>query len=192
MTKLIFQETISLIKWVLFFLCIMFIFRLLIGYVCEVNGASMNPTLADEDRLIVSRVPYYLHDPERFDVIVFKSQDGRDFVKRVIGLPGDTIRYENDQLYINEQEVDEPFLEKIKSQFREPFTSDFVFGDKGNESIIPEGYIFVLGDNRQNSMDSREFGLVPLDSIQGKALTRMAPFDKLVWNVSEVTYAETE
>lgn len=189
---MVIRETISFIKWILFFLCLTLIFRLFIGYVCEVSGGSMSPTLADKDRLIVSCIPYYLHNPERFDVIVFESQDGRDFVKRVIGLPGDTIRYENDQLYVNGKVVDEPFIEDIKSELREPFTSDYVLSDQNNETNIPEGYIFVLGDNRQNSIDSRVFGLVSMDFVEGKALTRLAPFDQLVWNISEVTYAETE
>lgn len=153
----------------------------------------MNPNLENEDRLIVTKIPYYFHEPERFDVIVFKSKDGRDFIKRVIGLPGDTIRYEDDQLYVNDIPVDEPYLDEVLSQKEGNYTVDFTLRSKTINSSVPEGNVFVLGDNRPNSVDSRVFGFVPIDTIKGVALTRFAPFDKLAWNVSDVTiYAETE
>ncbi|PYZ99245.1 signal peptidase I [Alteribacter lacisalsi] len=135
-----------------------------------VYGQSMMPTINDGDRIIVNKIGYEIAEPNRFDLIIFHATEETDYIKRVIGLPGDTLKYENDTLYINDEPQDEEFL----AQFREEqgggiLTDDFTLEDITGEIEVPGGHIFVLGDNRQNSIDSRQIGFVPMEHIVGRA-----------------------
>ena len=142
-----------------------------------VNGHSMDPTLSDGQRLISSKISNY----------------ERMIVKRIIGMPGDTVKMENDQLTINGKKYDEPYLDKFKKEFSKDklqgeyayssgfqaqaesastFTSDF-------EYTVPKGKYLVLGDNRLISKDSRMFGLVDKDMIQGKVVFRYWPLSEI-------------
>lgn len=165
-----------------------------IAYICKVSGASMSPTLEDEDKLIVTRIPYLFDEPERFDVIVFEYQGGRDFIKRIIGLPGETVEYKNDELFINGEKIEEPYLVDAIRNSTGTYTEDFSMKEKTFFNTIPPDHYFVLGDNRSHSVDSRDLtiGFIPKDRIKGIALTRFSPLDKLAWNISEVntTYAK--
>lgn len=129
-----------------------------------VDGFSMMPTLHNGDRMIVNK----LGKANRFDIIVFHAPEQKDYIKRVIGLPGDTVEYKNDTLYINGVAQEEPYLEKYKQQnYEGPFTEDFTLEEIIGEKTVPEGELFVLGDNRRSSKDSRHIGTISLDKVIG-------------------------
>ncbi len=128
-----------------------------------VDGQSMMPTLEDRDRMIVNKLSYVFGEPERFDIVVFHASEEKDYIKRVIGLPGEHIEYKNDTLYVDGVPYEEPYLEEYKKALvggtlTEPFSV-----------TVPEGHIFVMGDNRRYSKDSRHIGPIAIDEILGKA-----------------------
>jgi signal peptidase I len=132
-----------------------------------VRGYSMEPTLHQEERLLVEKVSYRFHQPQRGDIVVLKvAQEPIPLVKRVIGLPGETVEIRQGKVYVNGQHLDEPYLRQT------PY---------GNMPArpVPAGSIFVLGDNRNNSNDSRYFGVVPLDDVVGKAWLRYWPLEQI-------------
>ncbi|GCF93624.1 signal peptidase I [Enterococcus florum] len=130
-----------------------------------VKGDSMDPTLLDGDRVIALKNT----DIKRFDIVTFPAPDdpGKNYIKRVIGLPGDTIEYKNDQLYVNGEATDEPYLNEFKSQLTDgqPLTNDFNLRQLFGAEKVPEGQVFVLGDNRRISKDSRIIGMIQEDKI---------------------------
>lgn len=134
-----------------------------------VDGESMMPTLENGDRMIVNKIKYSIGEPDRFDIVVFHAPEQKDYIKRVIGLPGDYVEYKDDQLYINGEAYDEPYLDSYKSELVEGnLTGDFTLHDiDPTIDVIPEGYVLVLGDNRRYSKDSRHIGLVSIDEIVG-------------------------
>lgn len=140
-------------------------------YVVEVfvvDGHSMEPTLRDGERLLVNKFIYRFHPPERGDIVVFRYPYGpgrRDFIKRVIAVAGDRIEARGDVVYVNGQPLDEPYL-----RFRH--TGTF------KARVVPPGTIWVMGDNRDNSEDSRAFGEISLQYVKGKAFLRFWPLDR--------------
>jgi signal peptidase I len=150
---------------------------------------SMEPTLIPGDRVIVAKVPYYFHDPERGDIIVFEEPDpakapdrgvigafthwlgqglgfsppdNPDYIKRVIGEPGDVVYAKQGHVFVNGLEISEPYLRQKTAKF--PRTT------------VPPGKLFVMGDNRSNSLDSRfGLGFVPIDRVIGKAVIIIWP-----------------
>lgn len=134
----------------------------------KVNGTSMYPTLDDGDLMILNEVGYYLNGVDRFDIVVVKK-NGERLIKRVIGLPGETVEYKDNELYINGK--------VIKEDFYHATTHDFSLEDI-NVTVIPEGFYFVVGDNRTNSLDSRKIGLISKSEIKGKAKMVIFPFKK--------------
>ena len=134
----------------------------------KVNGDSMNPNLFDGELMILNEIGYHLNGVERFDIVVIEK-NGEKIIKRVIGLPGDKVEYKDDKLYINDELVEETFNHKK--------TNDFSLSDI-EVDIIPEGYYFVLGDNRVNSLDSRIIGLISKKEIRGKTNFIIYPFKK--------------
>lgn len=164
-----------------------------------VSGHSMDPTLADGEYLLEVR---YL-PIDRFDIVVAKETDEngneKRIVKRVIGLPGDTIKYENDQLYINGKKTDEPYLKEYISKFkkdklqstysyRKMFqqiaeqANSFTQDSLGNSTFtvkVPKGHYFLLGDDRLVSRDSREVGNFKASQIEGEAKLRFWPLNKI-------------
>ena len=132
----------------------------------QVDGSSMVPTLKDNDILLLKK---YDHSYERFDVVVLNYNDEK-LVKRIVGLPGETITYYNNILFINGKKVEENFLpENIE-------TSDFNLNQIGYAKI-PDGYYFVVGDNRGDSLDSRYIGLISKKDIEGTVNFRIFPFN---------------
>jgi len=146
-----------------------------------VDGESMMPTLKDGDKMIVNKIGYRFGEPKRFDIVVFHAPEGKDYIKRVIGLPGEHIEYKDDQLYINGEPVDEPYLDEYKSQLTEgQLTQDFTLQDiDPNMDVIPEGYVFVMGDNRRYSKDSRHIGVISEDDIIGKTSIVFWPLSEM-------------
>ena len=138
--------------------------HLTVMQVSVVRGVSMEPCLLDGDRLLVDKVSYVVDDVERFDVVVLKNPRDQsvDFVKRVIGLPGDRVALWHGRLTLNGHEVPEEF-QPIRDR------------DDTAPIRVPDGYVWVLGDNRPVSCDSREFGLVPVELLKGKVRARFWP-----------------
>ena len=146
-----------------------------------VDGTSMLPTLKDQDKMIVNKLGYMIGEPERFDIIVFHAPDNRDYIKRVIGLPGDQVSYKNDILYVNGKALEEAYLQENKQQFMDgPLTEPFTLTDipEGAETV-PKGHLFVMGDNRRNSRDSRDIGFVPLEEVVGKTNIVFWPLERI-------------
>lgn len=137
-----------------------------------VDGDSMEPTLHHKERMIVTKIG----EPQRFDIIVFHAPDGRDYIKRVIGLPGDSIEYKEDTLYINGESYEEPYLNEFKQKINDsPLTNSFTLQETPVQSdVVPEGHLFVIGDNRRDSSDSRHIGAIPIEKVVGK--TRIVYF----------------
>lgn len=128
-----------------------------------VSGESMMNTLHDGDIMILDIIGSKQHDYQRFDIVVVDS--GKDLIiKRVIGLPGEKIEYKNNELYINHKKINDPYGNGK--------TEDF-------ELTVPKGKYFVLGDNRQNSMDSRYFGAFSKKQIKGKTNLVVFPFSRM-------------
>lgn len=136
----------------------------------RVEGGSMQPTLEEGHQLSINKVNHLLFDIKRFDIVVFKGPEGKDaYIKRVIGLPGDELQYKNDQLYINGKAIEEPYLKMLKNGI--PFgrlTGDFTLQETTGKKTIPQGSLFVIGDNRRVSRDSRHFGLIEEGDVIGK------------------------
>lgn len=143
-----------------------------------VDGPSMQPTLYDRDQMIVNKFIYKFKDPERFDIVIFHASEYKDFIKRIIGLPGEHIKMIDNELYVNDELVEEPFLDDyISDGFR---TNDFTLEMlPGNYEKIPDGKVLVLGDNRGNSTDSRSIGLIDMKEIVGKATVIYWPFNRM-------------
>lgn len=145
-----------------------------------VEGESMLPTLEEGNKLVVNKIGFEASDLQRFDVIVFHANEKEDYVKRIIGLPGDKISYQDDKLYINGKKIEEPFLEKYREKvLAGALTGDFTLEEVAGQQIIPKGKVFVLGDNRRGSWDSRHFGLISIDQVVGKVNLRYWPLDEM-------------
>lgn len=142
-----------------------------------VDGESMMPTLHDQDRLIINKLAYDIGEAERFDIVVFHAAGEKDFIKRVIGLPGEHIEYRDDVLYVDGEPIEEPFLQPYKEKVQGKLTGDFALQDTlEGEQTVPEGELFVMGDNRLRSKDSRHIGTVPIDQVVGEAAVQFWPF----------------
>lgn len=164
------NEWLEWIKAIVIALLIAFLIRTFLFTSYEVQGESMEPNVFDGERFIVNKVGYDFFEPERFDLVVFHATETDDYIKRVIGLPGDQISYMNDTLYINGVEMEEPFLEGLKGEGQKRYTRDFII-----EEVVPDQHVFVLGDNRPNSLDSRRLGFIPMEDIVGKVDLRFWP-----------------
>ena len=137
---------------------VLFVSINLISARIRVDGASMEPTLVSGEYVIVNRLSYRIGDPRRGDIIVFHfpRDPQEEYIKRIIGLPGDEVEVKNSTVYVNGQPLDESYL-TVKTNYIGSWT-------------IPEGNLFVLGDNRNNSSDSHDWGTVPMDYVVGKAI----------------------
>lgn len=172
-----FREALSLLLSVAIAFVLFVVIRTYLFYPFQVVGDSMVPTLETGDRLILNK----LAEVDRFDIVVFPAPDGTDeeYVKRVIGLPGDEITYFQDELYINGEKVTEHYLESLKEGSNQTLTGDFTLFSLTGEMAVPEDMYFVLGDNRVVSKDSRVFGFIPAAQIEGTADLRLWPLNKI-------------
>lgn len=136
----------------------------------KIKGQSMHPNFPDGEYLLTEKVSYYKEDPQRGDVIVFKPPISEDeFIKRVIGLPGDTVMVLNGRVFVNDLELKEDYI-KID-------TNAGSFLPEGQKYVVPEGNYFVMGDNRPHSSDSRSWGPITKKVITGKAWLIYFPFN---------------
>ncbi len=193
----------EILEWVLCFViayAIYLVINYFIGTIAGVKQSSMYPTSKEGDRVVISRRVLFNKSLNRSDVVileapidvesnetdyaVYENKTGldyftynvmglgkRSYIKRVIGLPGDHLYVaETGEVYINEELLDEPYLvEGLKT----PRTGNYY------DVEIPEGYVFVMGDNREGSKDSRELGLIPINKIEGKVVIRIWPLNKI-------------
>lgn len=145
-----------------------------------VEGESMMPTLQNGNKLVVNKIGYDVKDLQRFDVIVFHANKKEDFVKRIIGLPGDKIEYRDDHLFVNGRKLEEPFLDVYRKRAGGgKLTGDFTLTEITGEQIVPKGKLFVLGDNRLGSWDSRHFGFISTGQVVGKVDLRYWPLNEV-------------
>lgn len=165
------KELLSLIVYIGIVVLLCYIIITYVGCRSRVDGNSMNPTLNNKDSLWVDKLSYTFGDPDRFDVIIFDYDEDTTYVKRVIGLPGETVRIDQKgQIFINEQLLVENYgLEPIKANN---------LGRANQPVLLGEDEYFVLGDNRNNSSDSRwaDVGNVNKEDIVGKVICRIYPF----------------
>lgn len=135
-----------------------------------VDGVSMYPTLHNGERLLVDEISYRFHAPRRGDIVVFRypANPSERFIKRVIGLPGDTVVVQNGAVYLNGIKLHEPYI--AEPTYERPGTY-----------VVPPGTLFVMGDNRNNSEDSRfpDVGYVPRGNVIGKAVFRFWPLSRM-------------
>jgi len=134
--------------------------------VARVEGQSMAPTLEDQDRLIVNKLVYRIGDPRRGDIVMlyYPLNPEKSFVKRVIAEEGDTVRIVDGRVYVNDIPLKDDYV-----------ASEYRSHDDWGPQVIPEGYYFVMGDHRNNSSDSRHWGMVPKKYIIGKVQLRWWP-----------------
>lgn len=180
------NEFMSWLVAILFGIVISFICREFLFSPIVVKGASMVPTYENKDVIIVSKIS----EINRFDHIVFKSPvEDEYYIKRVIGLPGDTVEMKEDILIVNGVEYEEPYVNReTDNPFQRRVTENFTLEDYTGEKTVPEGYLFVLGDNRLTSFDSRHYGLISIDAVLGESKMRIYPFNHFTfyWGEEEV------
>ncbi|MGQ7657911.1 signal peptidase I [Streptococcus suis] len=190
-----------LAEWgtLILFMIALFASRYFLWDPVSVDGHSMDPTLQHQEKLVMFKTTSI----DRFDIVVASEtdSDGKEklIVKRVVGMPGDTIRYENDVLYINDQEVDEPYLDEYLAAFQKDklqeeyaYNKQFqavaqaaqAFTQDANRSInfsvtVPEGQYYLLGDDRLVSLDSRSVGTFARDKIKGEVVFRFWPVNRV-------------
>ena len=138
-----------------------------------VKESSMEPTLFENHYLIVNKLAYKTGEPERGDIIVFESEletedgDKKLLIKRIVGLPGETVSIADGEVYIDGQILEEDYLK------------DGITPGEITECQVPEGQLFVMGDNRVVSIDSRELGCIAEETVMGKAVLRLFPFNQI-------------
>ena len=172
--KKVLKEILSTSLYLLFVLCAVYLVIHFVGQRTQVQGSSMEPKLSSEDNLIVDKISYRFHDPERFDIVVFpfRSEENIFYIKRVIGLPGETIRIdEKGNILINGEILEESYGKEV---IQSP-------GRAYEEIVLADDEYFLMGDNRNNSTDSRDpsVGNVRRDEIVGRAWLRIWPLDQV-------------
>jgi signal peptidase I len=155
------------VRWALLLALVgaLLLLRATVATPVRVSSASMEPTLDVGDVVLVTQQPPAPDDVDRGELVTFVSpEDGRRTVKRVIGLPGDTVVIKDSVLYVNDRVVDEPYVDHalIDAYYSRTYT-------------VSDGTVFLLGDNRGNSIDSRDYGPVPFDDLLGRVLVRLWP-----------------
>ncbi|MBR0261618.1 MAG: signal peptidase I [Selenomonadaceae bacterium] len=168
MSSVISQEVKSWIISIVSAVAVALLIRTFIVELYVVDGPSMQPTLLDGERLVVNKFIYHWRDPLRSEVVIFRypRDHTRDFIKRVIAVGGDTIEIKDGHVYVNDALINEDYIaEKTRTEYP--------------KQTVPEGTLFVCGDNRRNSLDSRfpDVGFVPLELVKGKATLIFWPFD---------------
>ncbi|MGN0277005.1 MAG: signal peptidase I [Hominisplanchenecus sp.] len=167
----------EIISWVVYFVCLLAAVFLINTFVVQrtmVSGESMYPYLHDKDQLMMDKLSYRFHDPERFDIVVFPvMRDGKEeyYIKRIIGLPGETVQILDGYIYINGEKLEENYGAEVMLDA----------GRAVQEITLAEDEYFVLGDNRNKSDDSRyeNVGNLKRDKIVGRAWVRIWPLNRI-------------
>jgi signal peptidase I len=191
----------SAIEWVVVVVASLTFALLIQAFVFQpfrIPSLSMYPSLHVGDRIVVNKLSYRVHDVNRGDVVVFTRPDCKqegepawahcellanldDLVKRVVGVPGDRIYIEDSKVFVNGRELEEPYVRPgTKTVAQPPFGCEFP-GTKTHPFVVPEKMVFVMGDNRTDSIDGRCFGPIGKDTIVGRAFVKIWPFDRLGW-----------
>lgn len=171
------NEFLELVRFTIITLLIVIPIRIFIAQPFIVNGESMLPTFHNGDYLIIDEVTYRTQEPERGEVVVFKFENNRFLIKRIIGLPGEKISIAGDRITITE--TDGTIVELEEQYINESFSS------YGTWELEEDQY-FVLGDNRNASSDSRTWGILPKEDIVGKTFLRLFPFSGISLKPGEV------
>lgn len=173
--KRIIAAVFDFLQGIVVFLALLVMVYLFVMSPQEINGASMEPNFHNGEFILTNKVVYKLRNPKRGEVVIFKSPSNKeiDYIKRIIGLPGDTVKIYKNAFYVNGQKLDEPYLA----------TDAYIFGgsflQEGAEIVVPSGKYFVSGDNRPHSADSREFGPIAKEDFIGEAILRYWPLNKV-------------
>ena len=167
----------EVLGWVMYIALIIGLSYLIVNFVGQrtsVSGHSMEPTLSDHDNLLVDKISYRFKDPERYDIIVFPYQHGKDifYIKRIIGLPGETVQVKDGYVYINGELLESEVYGA--EEMENPMMAE-------TPITLGEDEYFVLGDNRNHSQDSRDPNVGPVhrEDIMGRAFVRIYPFDRV-------------
>ena len=169
------NETKEWIITIIATIVLIFVIRTYIFSPVIVEGDSMNPTLVEGDRLFINKIGMYIGEIDRLDVVVFKGKKDNHYIKRVVGMPGDRIHFKDNHLYINDQLVSENYV--IEDGNQRDMSLNSLYGYEK----IPGNYYFVLGDNRPNSLDSRQrsIGLVHESQILGSSNLIVWPLNRM-------------
>ena len=165
------KETWEWIKAILLAVVLALVVRIFMFEAIVIHQSSMYPNFQEADRVVIGKMVYRFQEPKRGDVVVFKTDlMAMPLIKRAIGLPGETVEIHDNAVYIDGERLEESYLYQT------------MYGEYG-PATVPEEHLFVLGDNRNNSEDSRYpgIGMIPYDYIRGKVRMRLWPIDRLEW-----------
>ena len=172
----------AIVEWLVVLVCALGLALLLKAFLVEVfviPSGSMEPTLMVDNRVVVYKLGYRLHDVNRGDVVVFDSPDRAsgvdDLIKRVVALGGETFEIRDGRVYIDGTRLDEPYLEAGESTFPKAPIPGCVNESDSLRCEVPAGRVLVLGDSREDSRDSRFFGTVDVDDVVGRAFMKIWP-----------------
>lgn len=180
------SEALEWLKAIVIAVVLVLLIRWLFFAPFIVDGPSMQPNFHTGERIIVNKIIYDIRGPKHGEVVVFHvPSEGRDFIKRVIGVPGDEVKVEGDTVTVNGQVVQETYIQDVlneKHNNNELYNTEANFpNEQVTDGTVPEGYVFVLGDNRSNSTDSRRIGYVPYGDIIGRA-------DLVFWPLKDIEF----
>lgn len=173
--KAILEFVMEILETVVFIGSLFIVIYLFIAAPNQVKGESMMPTFQNGNYIFTSKVTYKMRTPERGDVVVFHSPGNAEieYIKRIIGVPGDVVMIQNQEVYVNGKKLSEPYIAAKTLPLPGGYAEENV------PMNIPEGYYFVMGDNRPHSSDSRDFGPITYESIVGQVFYRYFPADKM-------------
>ncbi len=179
LVKRLIDFVMDILETVVFVGSLFIVFYLFIVAPNQVLGASMERTFQSHDYILTSKIAYRLGKPQVGDVVVFASLRNNevDFIKRIIGTPGDSVMIKESKVYRNGELLNEPYISEPTITFQ-TWAPGWKM-EEGEEVVVPDGYLFVLGDNRTHSSDSREFGFVPQVNVIGKVIYRYFPVNNM-------------